>query len=398
MGNSDLPHFRIKNRFQKKKELYSDILTKDILSDVCLKITGSRDFTCEFDDIGYNVGRMAVLEYEGVIAYISFSETSAKGRNSSFQSVPSALSRYILEENESKRICFYFLPSTGNIQTSYFIFMYRLMATVGIEFLNDVEFLSQRIQPFSTITDIINSRDMNRGRNPSNNSTYLTQGSGGEVQIFGKTYGASKYETTLLSVAAWHLTSVQIELYQIIEHGLTVLPKSSKQAIESLGRIKLIASDLRLERSEFIHKDSLRSPLFTYNLLAKLGAKKCSLCECEIPELIQGAHIWPVAEIKKKRGVNIEEKIRWATDGDNGIWMCENHHKMLDANLIVIDEEGHVSYKKDLEEANRRYLKGITPRMKLASSILNTTFIDYLQKRNASIDFQIYDRISVIIL
>ncbi len=34
------PHFTIKNRFQKRSELYEDILTEDILRDVCQRITG----------------------------------------------------------------------------------------------------------------------------------------------------------------------------------------------------------------------------------------------------------------------------------------------------------------------------------------------------------------------
>lgn len=38
------PRFKIKNNFQKKTELYEDILTADILSDVCQRITGKRKY------------------------------------------------------------------------------------------------------------------------------------------------------------------------------------------------------------------------------------------------------------------------------------------------------------------------------------------------------------------
>ena len=48
------PHLKIKNKFQKRKYLYSDILTKDILKDICKKATGFDDFTVEFDNSGYN--------------------------------------------------------------------------------------------------------------------------------------------------------------------------------------------------------------------------------------------------------------------------------------------------------------------------------------------------------
>jgi len=82
------PHFKIKNKFQRRSELYEDILTADILGDVCQKITGERVYTVEFDDTGYNIGRLATLEYQGLISYISFSEIEITSRNSSFRVFP----------------------------------------------------------------------------------------------------------------------------------------------------------------------------------------------------------------------------------------------------------------------------------------------------------------------
>ena len=58
------PHFIIKNKFQKRSELYSDILTTDILKDVCERVTGCRKYTYEFDDTGYNEGRLAIIKYK----------------------------------------------------------------------------------------------------------------------------------------------------------------------------------------------------------------------------------------------------------------------------------------------------------------------------------------------
>jgi len=139
------PHFIIKNKFQKRSELYEDILTRNILRDVCRRITGRTDYTVEFDNEGYNKGRLATLEYRGRINYISFSEFEIASRNSFFQSFPSALVKYHQETNSNKRIYFYFLTPDGNIETSYFIFMYRLMKTAGTEFLNEDELLENEI-------------------------------------------------------------------------------------------------------------------------------------------------------------------------------------------------------------------------------------------------------------
>ena len=76
----------------------------------------------------------------------------------------------------------------------------------------------------------------------------------------------------------------------------------------SLERFSVVNATITLEESEFRENNSLRSPRYIYNLLEKLGDKKCALCECEIPQIIQGAHIWPVADIKMNNNINQDEK------------------------------------------------------------------------------------------
>jgi len=375
------PHFTIRNRFQKRSELYSHILTQETLRDVCQRVTGCLDYTCDFVD-AVNVGRLATIEYDGTITYVSFSETGdVGGRNSSFQSLPSAVVRYYRDTHANKRICFYFLQASGNVETSYFRFMYRLMATAGVEFINADAVLTQRICPFSTVEDIIAARDANRLRNRSNNSTYVTISTNHVIQIYGKTYGASKKETALLCIALSRITPTQIELYEICEGNLTVLPELDREVIQSLGRVTVIPTDLTMERQEFLYDNSLRSPRFTYNLLERLGPKKCALCGCEIPELVAGAHIWPVAAIKRETRYSIEEMIEFATDGDNGVWLCENHHKMLDEDLLKIGLSGTIEFRPGLEVTSREYIANTTPTTQLASAILTDHFVAYLRRR-----------------
>ena len=67
------PIFIIKLHFQKRDETYKDILTDDILCDVCKKITGQTEFSVQFDEEGYNKGRLAKLIYGDTVHYISFS-------------------------------------------------------------------------------------------------------------------------------------------------------------------------------------------------------------------------------------------------------------------------------------------------------------------------------------
>lgn len=391
------PHFIIKNKFQKSNRRYSDILTDIILKDVCKKITGHTEYTCEFDNTGYNKGRLAVLKYKGVINFISFSENKASfsenkafGRNSSFQSFPTAMVRYYEEKSPKKRIFFYFLPTSGNYETPYFNFMYRLIKTAGAEFLNEKEFLKKPIYPFTTVEDIITNRDVNKGRNRSNNSTFLTRNSDNSVHLYGKTYGANKKETTILCIALSKITDATITLHQISEKNLSILPQPDLAVIKKLGNIETLKTNMTMERREFEQDNSLRSITYTFNLFVKTGNKKCAFCRCDIPQLIQGAHIWTVAEIKKEHGMSIREKIEHAISGENGIWLCQNHHKMLDLNLLKISLDGKLNVISDLEEKSMQYIKNITSITKLPKEIITLTFVKYLKKRNELLEDSIY--------
>jgi hypothetical protein len=383
------PHFTIKNKFQKRSEKYRDILKKSILKDVCKRITGREDYTVEFDNTVYNKGRLATLEYRGTISYISFSEFEIESRNSFFQSFPSALVKYHQETNHNKQIYFYFLEPDGNIETPYFIFMYRLMKTAGTIFLNESDYLTNAIAPFSSPSDIIVQRDKNKGKNKGNTSSYVTVDENNILQVFGKTYGANKYETTLICIAIHRISKLKMELYEIQEGNLKKLPEEARAVIVSLG-IKVITSDKRLEREEFEKNDSLRSPTYLYNLLEKLGDKKCSLCDCEIPQIIQGAHVWAVASIKKVSSLNQDKKLEFATDGDNGLWLCNNHHKLFDMNILLITKEGKVKYKTNLRKIDSEFINDVTYNSQIPKEILTPTFLQHLEKRNISLNQRRY--------
>jgi len=382
MVNTIKAHFIINNNFQKRKEKYSDILTNEILLDVCQRTTGQQEYSVEYIDT-VNKGRLATLEFDGFIHYISFSEVEIKSRNSSLQSFPTALVQYELEKNVNKKIYFYFLPAIGNFETDYFMFIYRLMKTSGTIFLNEREYLEATIQPFTIVEDIIFTR--NQGQRQNNNSTYLTKSAENTIQIYGKTYGANKYETTLLCLALSKITLLPIELYQIGEGGLTTLPKVSIEVIESTEKIQIFTSNRTLEKVEFEENNSLRSGRYIYNLLEKLGDKKCAFCECKIPQIIQGAHIWSVSDIKKMEHLTQDEKLECAIDGDNGIWLCQNHHKLLDVHLLKISVDGKIKYQSQVQE-NIDYIKEITSIIEISNAILTDKFLGYLEKRNREIE------------
>lgn len=375
------PHFIIKNNFQKRSYSYRDILKPEILQDVCRKVTRRTEYdTPSFTD-STNLGRLAKIEYDGKIIYVSFSqEGEIEGRNYFFQSFPTALTQYHNEKNPKKRICFYFLSSVGNITTDYHMFMYRLMATAGVKFLNSKEELGQSITPFNSVEDIIVHKDKLKGRNKSNNSTFITRNSNNITEIYAKTYGANKYESVLLCLATSRLVDKAI-VYEILEQKLKKLPGPSRKVIKSLGNIEVIQKDQTMERKEFEDNDNLTYG-FTANLGNKLGAKKCAFCEMDIPRSIEGAHIWSRSDIKKESGLTWKQKKTSATDRDNGIWLCNNHHKLFDAHHIRISENGELKILSSLDKKIIKSIKKLTTIIKIAKEIVSKKFVEYLKKRN----------------
>lgn len=96
----------VKANLQKSKitgVYFCDLVTPEVLKDVCYRITGQTSFTHQYVDNeyqdmflekSYNKGRMAIMQYQDTVGYISFSELEIDGRNSSVQSVPTAFQMY----------------------------------------------------------------------------------------------------------------------------------------------------------------------------------------------------------------------------------------------------------------------------------------------------------------
>ena len=396
MISKDKPHFVIKKNLQKSRQTgvyFSDVVTIDVLKDVCQHITGKTAFTYsyvdnnyqdEFLESGYNKGRIAILQYMDEVSYITFSEKEIGGRNSSVQSVPTAFNMYYMNPYPKKKLYYYFLNVTGNAGTDYQMLMYRLMETIGFNFINATLAIGHSLTAFSSIEDIMYMRRANASRNQSNNSTYITKSSINQYDIYGKTYGANKYETIMICYALSMLAQPHhsLTLYEVLEGDLRELPESSLNVIKKMNNIAIVPTDMQLEKNAFIENDSLRSPRYIFNLLGRLGSKHCALCNCEIPELIQGAHIWPVADIKKAPTLTIEQKLSHAISGENGIWLCENHHKMFDEGLLRINPDGTISYRNDIEHRHIAFMNEVTTIRQLPDEYLTSGFLSYLDMRN----------------
>ena len=397
---SDKPLFVIKRNLQKSaqtKSYFQDQLDDESLKDICQKITGRPDYDCQYVENDYqdeflaktyNKGRLATLRYQDEVHFITFSELEIHGRNSSVQSVATAYNLYYMCPYEKKKLYYYSICKKGNPATDYHIFIYRLMRTIGFTFLN----FPTPSEPvgFVTIEDMMRARDRNRGTNSSNNSTYISINEDGEYEAYCKTYGASKYESSLLCYAMSAIIgpAEKIKLYEILEGDTKKLPEPSLQVLRKMETVEVIETDLTFEKNA-LEKDKgekLRSPTYQFNLHKKLGEKHCALCGCEIPNIIQGAHIWPVARIRAANAISPEDKVHYATDGDNGLWLCENHHKLFDRDLIAIMSDGSVRYHNKLSEIHIPYLHTITEKTQLPPEYLNENFKHYVELRNKAID------------
>ncbi len=382
---------------QKTPGLFDRILTNEVLLDICLRVTGQSRFRVVKDRSTYNRGRLVFLEYGGIVNYISLSEANIGGRNSSLQSVPTAINMFYADQRQNKRLCYYFIPHVGNAFTDYHLFIYRLLMTAGIDFLNIGDYYQQHVLPYRNVDDLIIDRRENQTSNSSNNSSYVSKTSD-KIQIYAKTFGASKYESTLLAIAISHIADRPIDLFNICEQDLTKLPQASLNTIEGLGNISMHYTSLFLDKREYLQqsdRSELRSASYTFNLFNRLGAKKCALCGCEIPEIIQGAHIWGVAQISRTPGLDDDTKFNHAVSGHNGLWLCQNHHKLFDSNIILLDNDGFVRLKDNLVTDNVAFIRSTTFRTSVDARFLSAEFKDYLAKRNETLDLEHSHKLAV---
>lgn len=365
---------------------FENLLTQDILLDICRLITGQDNYELNVIHDSYNKGRLIILDYNGVRNYVTLSEVSNDGRNSSVQSVPTAINIFYSDISIHKRLFFYFLPHSGNLFTDYHRVYYKLMLTAGIQFLNSPEDIS----PYTNLEQLIYDRNENQRSNPSNNPSYVTK-TENTVQIYGKVYGANKYESTLLCLALSKITDEHIDFFNICEQDLKVLPRSSMNTLNQLPNVSMINTSITLERRLFEEepeRDALRSPIYAYNLLQRIGHKHCAMCDCEIDEIIQGAHVWGVSQIRRNDRMNLEEKFSHAVSGHNGLWLCQNHHKLFDSHVMVIDNEGDFRVKASLDRADVEFIREITKKTSLQHELLSDEFRQYLHFRNTNVHFE----------
>ena len=143
-------------------------------------------------------------------------------------------------------------------------------------------------------------------------------------------------------------------------------------------------NERRKSDSEYLrHRDIKRirnQVLFRNNVRKKGIPLECAICGEYDTTLLEAAHLWEVKNIKQSSIKEINEFIKLnnlaeviessseyskeifykkyylANSGDNGIWLCKNHHKLFDSNYFCFDSEyGKILLKFPTAEAALRF-------------------------------------------
>lgn len=122
-----------------------------------------------------------------------------------------------------------------------------------------------------------------------------------------------------------------------------------------------------LEENAYLSAKSRKDPrnqsLFRNNIRKKGAPTKCVICGNDNPTILKAAHLWEVSSIKNADANTINSFIRvnslfdlidqtsqhknelffkkycLTNSGDNGIWLCGNHHDLFDQNYFYFESE-----------------------------------------------------------
>lgn len=124
-------------------------------------------------------------------------------------------------------------------------------------------------------------------------------------------------------------------------------------------RIKADNTYLRCKEANEIRNQ----PLFRNNIRKKGIPTECVICGEDDANLLDAAHLWEVNQIKNSTEKEVNDFIRvnslqeiinssseysrdffykkyyLVNSGDNGVWLCKNHHKQFDLNYYCFDSE-----------------------------------------------------------
>lgn len=146
--------------------------------------------------------------------------------------------------------------------------------------------------------------------------------------------------------------------------------------------------------------------LFRNNIRKRGVPTECVLCGEDNAAILDAAHIWEVNKIKDASVNDINnflsandlyelidknsqyknelffKKYSLVNSGDNGVWMCKNHHGLFDNNYFCFDsKDGRVIFHFNDEAVAQDFLNGLRGNLALSKEMLSPATRAFLKQR-----------------
>ena len=153
--------------------------------------------------------------------------------------------------------------------------------------------------------------------------------------------------------------------------------------------------------------DPRNQNLFRNNIRKKGVPTKCIICGNDNPRILKAAHLWEVSSIKNSDADTINSFLRinnlyelidqssihknelffkkycLTNSGENGIWLCANHHDLFDQNYFYFESEfGAVVLHFEDEHQAAMFLNETVEDCKIPTQVLTNATKAFLAQRN----------------
>lgn len=157
-------------------------------------------------------------------------------------------------------------------------------------------------------------------------------------------------------------------------------------------------------------KDPRNQSLFRNNIRKKGVPTRCVVCGNDNPSILKAAHLWEVSSIKNATADTINNFLRinnlyelidqtslhknelffkkycLTNSGDNGVWLCANHHDLFDKNYFCFESEmGTIVLHFEDEYQATNFLKDTVQNCGIPESILTNATKAFLVQRNIAL-------------
>lgn len=307
--------------------------------------------------------------------------------------------------------------------------------------------ISYKTAKFSSFDKYVRDIAYISKQNPSNIPSFLQCEEREELDASGThSYTVEKYLYTFKSLAAqsydslfrcWCLkelanaegTSIEFRLgkqyFAFNEKEKKVASRLSESVLETFAHAGITLNYItdetfmdeikKADNTYLRHKskNELRNQSMFRNKLRKRGIPmECVLCGEDNPKLLDAAHLWEINKLKTATEKEINDFIKsndlfdlidesseyknelffkkysLANAGENGVWMCKNHHTLFDNNDFHFEgDDGKIALHFDNDEALSNFLNQIKDGIdyRLPPSILTKSVRAFVNQRKFDI-------------